>query len=87
LQFPSVPDYNNRLQTHESQEAGKTIVRCDLPIATDKKRRKERKEKREGQDLSREKRNEKKEEKARFHATRWTILEMFITYEDHTQFR
>jgi hypothetical protein len=22
---------------HESQEAGKTIVRCDLPIATDKK--------------------------------------------------
>jgi hypothetical protein len=37
LQFLSVTDYdNNRLQTHESQEAGKTIVCCDLPIATDK---------------------------------------------------
>jgi hypothetical protein len=34
FQFSSVTDY--RQTTHESQEAGKTIVRFDLPVATDK---------------------------------------------------
>jgi hypothetical protein len=41
FQFSSVTDYNNnRLQQHTTdmnrRKAGKTIVRSDLPIATDK---------------------------------------------------
>jgi hypothetical protein len=45
FKFSSVPtDYNNTQTTdrQESQEAGKTIVRCDLPIATDKNLKKKK---------------------------------------------
>jgi hypothetical protein len=46
LQFPSVPDYNrlqqqttttDRQTDRNHRKAGKTIVRCNLPVATDNK--------------------------------------------------
>jgi hypothetical protein len=64
FQFLSVPDYN-RLQTTDMnrKRPSKTIVRCDLPIATDKKSKKMNREKKKGK---KKRKREKEKEKSEY---------------------
>jgi hypothetical protein len=67
FQFSSVPDRQTTTDNRHMnrRKAGKTIVRCDLPIATDKKPKKLGYEKNERKNLARKKQKRKQKNEAK----------------------